>query len=208
MIGKVNEVILNSLKNYNTDFETLTLKNNILFFNDKSLDLKEFSLNFLFDSYQLKLDLQNITSNTLFEIIKVNFVLFNGNILQNFQNLLQEGKVTEELINFLKFMTKDVHNYQFYLSNDNFKIYEEFRRICYNIDSLNFKDLNEAQRKTLEYFQLSAQELPNFTNTNNNNDDSGVTRKYSPNGFVSALLIVGGAIGLGLMIASVFLVQI
>ena len=207
MISKINEVVISSLKNYNLDFQKLAITNNILTLGNEKLDLKEFNLDSLFDSYQLKLDLQNISSTTLFNIIKINTTLYNSDILNKFNNLLKNTEITEELIQYLKFMTKDVHDYQFYLTNSNFKIYQEFRKICYSLEEIAKEKLTSTQRKTLEYFHSSAKEIPTFTITSNN-EDEGIPRKYTANGFISAMLLIGGAVGFGLIIASIFLVQI
>ena len=79
MLSKINEIVLTSLKNYNSNFNDLTINNNVLSLNEDHLVLENFNLETLFESYQLKLDLLNMNSNDLFKIIKLNVNLFNSN---------------------------------------------------------------------------------------------------------------------------------
>lgn len=79
MIAKINEAVLDTLKQYNNEFASININNNIVSYNNESIDLKTFNLDTLFESYQLKLDLNTLTAEKLFEIIKVNAITYLSN---------------------------------------------------------------------------------------------------------------------------------
>ena len=79
MIDKINEVVINTLKNYNSEFAKLTIANNILTLDQDKIDLENFNLETIFESYQLKLDLNNMKAQELFDIIKLNALIYNSN---------------------------------------------------------------------------------------------------------------------------------
>lgn len=79
MIDKINEVVLNAIKNYNSEFNKLSLSNNVLSLEQNKIDLEEFNLETIFESYQLKLDFNNMKAQELFDIIKLNALIYNSN---------------------------------------------------------------------------------------------------------------------------------
>ena len=79
MIDKINEVVINTLKNYNSEFAKLTIANNVLTLDQDRIDLENFNLETIFESYQLKLDLNNMKAQELFDIIKLNALIYNSN---------------------------------------------------------------------------------------------------------------------------------
>ena len=79
MIYRINEIVLTAIKNYNSEFNNISINNNIISYNNDNIDLKFFNLETLFESYQLKLDLNNMKAEDLFKIIKINANLYNSN---------------------------------------------------------------------------------------------------------------------------------
>lgn len=79
MISKINAVVLEAMQNLNPEFNKLTINNNLLSYENEVIDLETFNLDTLFESYQLKLDLSNMTAEDLFTIIKLNAITFLSN---------------------------------------------------------------------------------------------------------------------------------
>ncbi len=79
MISRINEAVLKIIQKYNSEFNSLTLNNNILKYQDEQINLQNFNLETIFESYQLKLDISNMKAKDLFKIIKLNAIIFNTN---------------------------------------------------------------------------------------------------------------------------------
>lgn len=79
MVGRINEVVLESLQKLNPEFNKLKLSNNVLSYENESFDLETFNLGTLFESYQLKLDLHSLSAKELFTIIKLNAITIVSN---------------------------------------------------------------------------------------------------------------------------------
>lgn len=79
MIGKINAVVLESLQKVNPEFNEIKINNNLLSYKDEIIDLETFHLDTLFESYQLKLDLINMSAQDLFTIIKLNAITILSN---------------------------------------------------------------------------------------------------------------------------------
>ena len=79
MIGKINETVLQALQNYNPKFLEITIFNNTLSYKNETINLENFNLDTIFESYQLKLDLSNMNAEQLFKIIKINATLILSN---------------------------------------------------------------------------------------------------------------------------------
>lgn len=78
MISKINEIVLNTIHKYSEKFNTITIADNILTFNNEQINLKDFNLETIFQSYQLKLDLEQMEDKDLFNIIRVNANIHNS----------------------------------------------------------------------------------------------------------------------------------
>ncbi len=79
MLNHINEIVLNVIQQYNSEFNKIAIHNNILKFANEEIDLGDFNLESIFESYQLKLDLSNMQAQDLFAIIKLNASIFNSN---------------------------------------------------------------------------------------------------------------------------------
>lgn len=79
MINKINETIIDSFKQYNPNLTMLDINNNILSYQNHAINLEEFNLATLFESYQLKRDFANLNATELFEIIQINSAIYNSN---------------------------------------------------------------------------------------------------------------------------------
>ena len=79
MIDRINEVVLDAIKRYNAEFNSISIENNIISLNNESINLGSFNLETLFESYQLKLDFKNMSAIDLFNIIKINAITHNSN---------------------------------------------------------------------------------------------------------------------------------
>ena len=79
MIDRINEVVLDAIKRYNAEFNSISIENNIISLNNESINLGSFNLEALFESYQLKLDFKNMSAIDLFNIIKINAITHNSN---------------------------------------------------------------------------------------------------------------------------------
>ena len=84
MIERINDTVLEAIKNFNPLFNGIEITNNILKYNNESVNLADFNLNDLFESYQLNLDLNKMSADDLFEIIKLNADLINANKGENY----------------------------------------------------------------------------------------------------------------------------
>ena len=79
MINHINEVVVETIKKYNSNFNDIIIKDNVLYLNNDSIELGDLHLDSLFESYQLKKDLINMNANELFNIIKINAKLNSCN---------------------------------------------------------------------------------------------------------------------------------
>ncbi len=104
-----------------------------------------------------------------------------------------------ELDYFLKYM-QDAYSMQHYLNIDNFNLLQKF--LDYGRSLENNPNLNETQKQVLiQYEKMKNQNTTSYTKE----EEQGVTRKYTPNGFISATLIICVTISLGLFIAYLFI---
>ncbi len=79
MIGKINAIVLEAIQKFNPNINSIHINNNILSLNNENIDLENFNLESLFESYQLKKDLQNMDAETFFNIIKLNAITILSN---------------------------------------------------------------------------------------------------------------------------------
>ena len=71
MIERINDTVLEAIKNFNPLFNGIEINNNILKYNNESVNLANFNLN-------------NMSADDLFEIIKLNADLINANKGENY----------------------------------------------------------------------------------------------------------------------------
>ena len=107
-----------------------------------------------------------------------------------------------ELDYFLKHM-QDAYSMQHYLNEDNFNLLQKFLDYGRNLE--NNPNLNSTQKKVLiQYEKILNQKIESFTKQ----EEQGVTRKYTSNGFINTTLIILATISFGLFIAYLFINRI
>ena len=115
---------------------------------------------------------------------------------------------TIDINSFLELMAR-AHKYQSYLNDANFKKYKEFENLIYNLKLNDYTSLNPIQQKVLKFYDekiITTEAIQTFSPQIDDND-GGVSYKYTnPNGYISALLIIGCTIFAGVMIAAILLV--
>ncbi len=79
MIGRINEVVLKVIQQNNSEFKKISINNNILELDNNKINLGNFNLETIFESYQLKLDISNMSAKDLFDVIKLNALIYNSN---------------------------------------------------------------------------------------------------------------------------------
>ncbi len=121
---------------------------------------------------------------------------------KEFQNYLANNISDEKLAYYLNIMNKSIIK-QEYLTQDAFKRMLEYCRICKSL--INKENLNETQNLVKESYlntqkYIKEQQAKIIT-------EEGPKRIYQPNGFTSALVIIGICLIIGIFTASFFMLN-
>ncbi|HJJ17581.1 MAG TPA: hypothetical protein OIM63_05840 [Bacilli bacterium] len=129
---------------------------------------------------------------------------------QEFKEALENGQMSLSIAVYVEFMNK-VFKKQSYLTNEAFKIFQEYYKICSDLAISDLTRLNRLQRMIVENFNsLKSQSLDILSPISLNNDEDGGTKLVlgNPNGFISVFLVVASTILFGIGIAYLFISKI
>ena len=129
---------------------------------------------------------------------------------QEFKEALENGQMSLSIAVYVEFMNK-VFKKQSYLTNEAFKIFQEYYKIWSDLARSDLTRLNRLQRMIVENFNsLKSQSLDILSPISLNNDEDGGTKLVlgNPNGFISVFLVVASTILFGIGIAYLFISKI
>ena len=129
---------------------------------------------------------------------------------QEFKEALENGQMSLSIAVYVEFMNK-VFKKQSYLTNEAFKIFQEYYKIRSDLARSDLTRLNRLQRMIVENFNsLKSQSLDILSPISLNNDEDGGTKLVlgNPNGFISVFLVVASTILFGIGIAYLFISKI
>ena len=126
---------------------------------------------------------------------------------ERFKEVLSKGVVTEELEAYLKHQ-QQLNEYQFYLNDGSFAIFQEYRKICRDLEQLDSGILNAAQKRTIEFYKQTLN-VQAFSINSYQSDEGGSAYKYTnPHGFIAISSILIATFATGITIALVLLSKI
>lgn len=122
---------------------------------------------------------------------------------EKFKIVLANNQVDDNLERYLNHM-ESLSRWQFHLNEQNFRILQEFRKICASLEKLDSAILNSAQKRALEVYHEHVDIKSISPSTPN--EDGGTALKYvNPNGFISVTAILLSTITAGLAIAAILI---
>lgn len=217
MIGHINQMVLESFKQYNSALKDISIINNILYYNEESLNLELFRLDTLLESYKLQTDFNFLTAEKLFEIIRLNAKTLMANLESNdpdsilsndeFQTLLKNNKDNEQLDKFINHMNQLYIN-QNYLTKQVFLIYKNYMDICQNLETCNISTLNQAQQKVVKNYKdimMKNISIISSLSLSIEENETGTPYILDKKGYTTSLLIILTTIAVGLNIAWFFI---
>ena len=212
----INESFLKSLGEMNGNLRKISISNNVLSLNGKSIDLTGFDLRSIFNNESDIHNIEEMNEMDIFNIVSIyqRKRMMSLDTLHRAWGLINSNQVYNQedkafIDNFNSYIY-DLIKYRDYLDNETRKTLDNFEKAMYNLEIKKETDvLSQNQSSELDIFNDMAHNVQSEMNEKIRKEDKALKRTLRMNnlaGFSNAFMVVLSTLLLGIVLCIMLLI--
>lgn len=213
----INESFLKSLGEMNGNLRKISISNNVLSFNGKSIDLTGFDLRSIFNNESdIVHNIEEMSEMDIFNIVSIyqRKRMMSLDTLHRAWGLINSNQVynpeDKAFIDNFNSYIYDLLKYRDYLDNETRKTLDNFEKAMYNLEIKKETDvLSQNQSSELDIFNDMAHNVQSEMNEKIRKEDKALKRTLRMNnlaGFSNAFMVILSTLLLGIVLCIMLLI--